>query len=288
MGIGELEEVPVLLAAACAIAKVRNSSLTIVTVANIPDWASIYGSDSTLREDGFNLYQPLLLKAQAEASKYGLRVKTELPFGNPAESIINYLKQNQFDLVVLGHKRRSSLNRWLLGSVASKVVSYSPCSVLIVRSKLGWNNILVALDASPAAARALEFVLDLGAATDVSIEAAAVVPIPNYAGTIGEVETARQFGEQFYSGILAKAQWAAQKRKLNLRTHLFFGDPAERILHYLTQKHNDMVVLGHKGTSNIREILLGSTAYKLVNYSPCSVLIIKNVATESSPGKELE
>jgi nucleotide-binding universal stress UspA family protein len=275
VGIDESEEAPVLLAAACKIAQVRNSSLTIVTVANIPDWASVYGADSSLREEGFNMYQPLLLRAQEEARKQRLNVKTELLFGNPGESIINYLKQNPFDLVVLGYKRRSNLNRRLLGSVASKVVNYSPCSVLIVRNKLVWNNILVALDASPDAARALELVFDLGAAKDISIEAVAVVPIPNYAGTLGEVETARQHGEKFYSEILAKAQWAAQKRKLHFRSQLFFGDPAERILHYLTQRHSDMVVLGHKGTSNIREILLGSTAYKLVNYSPCSVLITK-------------
>jgi Universal stress protein UspA and related nucleotide-binding proteins len=249
-------------------------------VANIPDWASVYGSDSTLREDAFNLYHPFLLKAQEEARKQGLNAKTELLFGNPAESIVSYLKSNQFDLVVLGHKQRSNFNRILLGSVASKAVHYSPCSVLIVRKNLAWNNILVALDASPDAERALEFVFDLGKAKEVSIEAVAVVPIPNYAGTLGEVETARQYGEQYYSEILEKTQWAAQKRKLNFRSQLFFGDPAERILHYLTKRQKDIAVLGHKGTSNIREILLGSTAYKLVNYSPCSVLIIKNMTAK--------
>ncbi len=156
------------------------------------------------------------------------------------------------------------------------MVSFSPCSVLIVRKTLVMNNILVALDASSDADKALKFVFDLGVAKEVHIEAVAVVPIPNYASTVGEVETAKQHGEQFYSQILEKAQWSARKMRINLRTQLFFGDPAERILHYLAKKNKDIVVLGYKGTSSIREILLGSTAYKLVNYSPCSVLIIKS------------
>jgi nucleotide-binding universal stress UspA family protein len=34
---------------------------------------------------------------------------------------------------VLGHKSKSGLERLLIGSVAGKVVTYAPCSVLVVR-----------------------------------------------------------------------------------------------------------------------------------------------------------
>jgi|GEM_PF-438779 len=273
--IDESSESQEALIAACETAKAWNAGLTIITVANIPDWASLYGADSTLLQGGFDIYLPVLVKAQEEAKKRGLIVKSELLYGNPAESIINYLKLNQYDLVVLGCKHKSSINR-LLGSVASKIVSYSPCSVLIVRKTLTWKRVLVALDASPSAEKALELAFKLGAAEDVNIEAVAVVQIPDYAGTVGEVETAKQKGEQFYSEILNKALWMARKRKINLRTNLFFGDPAERILHYLNKSDKDMVVLGNKGSSSIREMLLGSTTYKLVNYSPCNVLVAKS------------
>ena len=49
------------------------------------------------------------------------------------DEIIRYAKEKGVDLIVVGTKGRSGMSRALLGSVASKVVTYSPCSVLVVR-----------------------------------------------------------------------------------------------------------------------------------------------------------
>jgi nucleotide-binding universal stress UspA family protein len=50
-----------------------------------------------------------------------------------ADEIIRYAKEKGVDLIVVGTKGRSGMTKALLGSVASKVVTYSPCSVLVVR-----------------------------------------------------------------------------------------------------------------------------------------------------------
>ena len=50
-----------------------------------------------------------------------------------ADEIIRYAKEKGVDLIVVGTKGRSGMSKALLGSVASKVVTYSPCSVLVVR-----------------------------------------------------------------------------------------------------------------------------------------------------------
>jgi nucleotide-binding universal stress UspA family protein len=50
-----------------------------------------------------------------------------------ADAIIRYAKEKGVDLIVVGTKGRSGMSKALLGSVASKVVTYSPCSVLVVR-----------------------------------------------------------------------------------------------------------------------------------------------------------
>jgi nucleotide-binding universal stress UspA family protein len=50
-----------------------------------------------------------------------------------ADEIIKYSKEKDVDLIVVGTKGRSGMSKALLGSVASKVVTYSPCSVLVVR-----------------------------------------------------------------------------------------------------------------------------------------------------------
>jgi universal stress protein A len=49
--------------------------------------------------------------------------------------IIDYIKENEIDLVVMGTHGRSGIEHILIGSVAEKVVRKSPCPVLTVRPK---------------------------------------------------------------------------------------------------------------------------------------------------------
>lgn len=64
-----------------------------------------------------------------------LQVKTVLKRGDAATEIIDYVKQNQIDLIVAGSRGLSRMRSWLLGSVSRKLVHYSGCSVLIVRGQ---------------------------------------------------------------------------------------------------------------------------------------------------------
>ena len=64
-----------------------------------------------------------------------LMPKTILKRGDAATEIIEYVKQNQIDLIVAGSRGLSRVRSWLLGSVSRKLVHYSDCSVLIVRGQ---------------------------------------------------------------------------------------------------------------------------------------------------------
>jgi nucleotide-binding universal stress UspA family protein len=48
-------------------------------------------------------------------------------------ALVNYADQERADLIVIGTKGRSGISKMLLGSVASGVVTYAPCPVLVVR-----------------------------------------------------------------------------------------------------------------------------------------------------------
>lgn len=57
----------------------------------------------------------------------------ETSSASAAEAIIKYAKEKEIGLIVVGTRGRSAMRKALRGSVASKVVTYSPCSVLVVR-----------------------------------------------------------------------------------------------------------------------------------------------------------
>lgn len=61
------------------------------------------------------------------------KMDEHIAVGDASESIVEYAKANDFDLIVIGYKSYSTLERILVGSTADKVVRYAPCSVLVYR-----------------------------------------------------------------------------------------------------------------------------------------------------------
>lgn len=61
------------------------------------------------------------------------RIQIVLKRGDAATEIIEFIKDNQIDLVIAGSRGLSEIRAWLLGSVSRKLVHYAPCSVLVVK-----------------------------------------------------------------------------------------------------------------------------------------------------------
>ncbi len=78
---------------------------------------------------------PVLENIKQVHSKPNISITTEIRIGDPAETIVNYAKQNNIDLIVMGsigHKGLSGMFR-KLGSVARKVAEEVSCPIFIVR-----------------------------------------------------------------------------------------------------------------------------------------------------------
>ncbi len=73
-----------------------------------------------------------VLTDQAEA--LGVEVTFKVQAGHPAEQIVHLAKKEQADAIVMGHRGETLKQRWLLGSVAKRVLSYAHCTVIIVRA----------------------------------------------------------------------------------------------------------------------------------------------------------
>jgi nucleotide-binding universal stress UspA family protein len=63
-----------------------------------------------------------------------LTVETAVREGDPREVIVEEAKTWKADLIVLGSRGSSGIQRWLLGSVAESTVRHAPCSVEVARS----------------------------------------------------------------------------------------------------------------------------------------------------------
>lgn len=75
-----------------------------------------------------------LSRMAKDLEKDGARIETVVVSGHPEEAILDYVEENQVDLVIMSTHGRSGVSRWLLGSVAQRVANHSPVPVLMVPS----------------------------------------------------------------------------------------------------------------------------------------------------------
>lgn len=89
----------------------------------------------------------------------GVGTETKTALGWPASTILACVREQDVDLIVMTSHGRSGLSRWILGSVAEKVIRQAPVPVLVLRNQAlreASNAVdrplrgLVALDGSPA------------------------------------------------------------------------------------------------------------------------------------------
>jgi len=75
----------------------------------------------------------LLERAEAIAAEYDIEVSTDSAVGEDASTIVEYVEENDVDLVIIGSHGRSLPARILLGGVSETVVRRSPVPVMVVR-----------------------------------------------------------------------------------------------------------------------------------------------------------
>jgi nucleotide-binding universal stress UspA family protein len=130
---------------AATIAKDRDALLIIANVLETEPW--LYGKwayEWGSSEDLSKVYQKekeemqkILDGTREKAEKQGVQAKTEVIMApqttSVAAAIVKYAEDEKVDLIVVGTRGRSGMTRMLLGSVASGVVTYAHCPVLVVK-----------------------------------------------------------------------------------------------------------------------------------------------------------
>ena len=108
------------------------AEIEVLAVARPPEPPEMVETEAMLENAQEHLEQAFAtLRTQADVA--GVNPKLTVMVGNPADQLIHHADQTGADLIVLGHRGRSRIARWLLGSISKRVVSYAHCSVLIAR-----------------------------------------------------------------------------------------------------------------------------------------------------------
>jgi nucleotide-binding universal stress UspA family protein len=78
-------------------------------------------------------YRRIAREGAKQLTEAGVPAEPDTRLGDPAEEIINGALEHAADLIVIGSRGQTGLQRLVLGSVARNVLTHAPLSVLIVR-----------------------------------------------------------------------------------------------------------------------------------------------------------
>ena len=133
------------------------------------------------------------------------------------------------------------------------------------------SKILVAVDGSETSSKAAENASELAEKYGADLIALHIVP-PNIKSS--EIfDLAKQYGQK----IVDEVKHEASAKKLNVQTEVLrdVGSVTKAIVEYAENNNVNLIVLGTRGISGIKRMLLGSTASGVVTYSHCPVMVVK-------------
>ena len=187
--------------------------------------------------------------------------------GPAATMMLRHAKRG--DLIAVGSRGLDALDRFLLGSVSTQVTLHAPCSVLIVKEPpRPIRRILVAVDGSRASRKVLRFVhqdlLPQWQLRNTQILLVHVMPLLKYP----ELKEAGQRLLRHYANTLSKAGFQVTEAPR-------LGRPADEIMTVAKRQQADLIVCGAKGLGAVGRFFLGSVSTKLIQHSPCSVLVVR-------------
>jgi nucleotide-binding universal stress UspA family protein len=264
---------------AFSIAKTFNSKVTVVHVASHefmhPELKAQYQLPHSILHKIDEAYleagKKIIRNAEEMFREAGIPVDARLvTFEDPAEYLLELVKDEKFDLVVIGNRADTQSERYSLGSVTEKIARHAECPVLIVKKKPKIQKLLTAVDGSKYADKALEYAALLAKVYGanlalVHVEEDKLVRIggPQVVDCLGTV------GECILKDAATKVQGVAFNKVLE------YGSPAEVIIKVAKKADVDIIVVGSRGLSSVRRYLLGSVSDDISMHARNSVLIVR-------------
>jgi nucleotide-binding universal stress UspA family protein len=269
------------IAYARAIAKARGSEVILFTVSI----ASVEQLDRPMKAY-------LELKAK-ELQSQGIKASSAIAYGSVPDEIISYADKNNIDLIIISTHGYSGIKRWVLGSVARKVLYGTGVQVLLIKSKapkisqIELKKLLLPLDGSPFSESPIPSIEQLtkGTGTEIVLTLVCEPPlVPSYGDhPINPTwekhrDTLWSEAKNQASEYLKKMETKLKKRGMKVKSLVIPGElgrVAETILQTAQREKVDLIAMATHGRSAVSRWVYGGVANRIVEQSLQPVLLIR-------------
>ncbi|OJJ19544.1 hypothetical protein BKI52_22315 [marine bacterium AO1-C] len=175
-------------------------------------------------------------------------------FGNMIDDIIEYIKTNAIDLVVMGTSGANGWKEMFVGSNAEKIVRYSPVPVLTVKcDRPNWSidNILLVNDFKNPQTENLDIVQALQTSSNAQIH-------------LLKVEKTKETQREIFQQMEKFTQINGLQ---NVEFHIQNDRHIEDGIFYFAHEHSiDLIIMGTHGRTGWEHLIKGSISENVVNH----------------------
>jgi nucleotide-binding universal stress UspA family protein len=230
-----------------------------------------------------------LIRSMAkELQQNGIEIRAAIIKGRTAKTIIEYAKQWEADLLIIGSNQSRGLASFFLGSTASEVIRHAPCAVEIIKctnaeskkSEQGMK-ILLATDGSPCSLVAAHSIAKREWSAGSEIKVVSVIPASLAAleplsgiGFIGADLTEQNFLSEPVEEVLNSTTKIIEEAGLPVSQELLFGNPKEVIIEHAKDWNADLIVVGSHGRRGLARLFEGSVSEAVARRASCTVAVV--------------
>lgn len=257
-------------------ARAKQCGVTAVTVLPSYDGDLELGMMSNIKKAMREPGEKILDAANKIALEEGVEIETTLEIGNIHEAIIDVAIEKDCDMIVIGRSGMHSFGRAFMGSVAARVIGYSPIDVLVMPNdtELKWDNILLAVDGSQYSEIAANRAINMAQTYGQELNVISVVDVNEefYANAPDAVEQMVHAARDTVESV----QDITKKSKVRTNTFVREGESHLKILEMAKELKSDVICMGSHGRTGLRRLLMGSVTEKVIGGAPCPVLVVKS------------
>lgn len=225
-----------------------------------------------------------------EASGLELAVEVD----NPVVALLRRVSQQAADLLVLGTHGTSPPDRGP-GTLATACVRHAMASVLLVRDPHAgpFTSIVACIDFSATSLKGLEQAVRMATQGGATLHVVHVFSAPWHRlhAWAPTPQASADYQKQYRDGLRRRLEafcepFREDMAALRPQFEIFdYPGHGRGITEFVTQVGAELVVLGTRGRTNLRDLLIGSTAERVVRDAPCSILAVKPEGFEHPLGR---